>query len=82
MKGRTIILDHLGDREAAALMVDGKLDEEVMKVGEVVPMADEDGEEIIGIVVEVEPELVHVDFNHPLAGLDLHFEGVVVGISA
>ncbi|APE42428.1 ribonuclease G [Sulfitobacter alexandrii] len=27
MKGRTIILDHLGDREAAALMVDGQLDD-------------------------------------------------------
>ncbi|QFT57679.1 Ribonuclease G [Sulfitobacter sp. THAF37] len=27
MKGRTIILDHLGDREAAALMVDGHLDD-------------------------------------------------------
>lgn len=27
MKGRTIILDHLGAREAAALMVDGKLDD-------------------------------------------------------
>jgi ribonuclease G len=27
MKGRTIILDHLGEREAAALMVDGKLED-------------------------------------------------------
>ncbi|MFK7744880.1 MAG: ribonuclease E/G [Roseobacter sp.] len=27
MKGRTIVLDHLGDREAAALMVDGMLDD-------------------------------------------------------
>lgn len=27
MKGRSIILDHLGDREAAALMVDGHLDD-------------------------------------------------------
>ncbi len=27
MKGRTIILDHIGDTEAAALMVDGKLDD-------------------------------------------------------
>ena len=61
----------------SAFMVDGKLDEDVMKVGEVVPMADEDGDEIIGIVVEVEEDVVHVDFNHPLAGLDLHFEGVV-----
>jgi ribonuclease G len=25
MKGRTIILDHINEREAAALMVDGKL---------------------------------------------------------
>ena len=27
MKGRTIILDHFEGREAAALMVDGKLDD-------------------------------------------------------
>jgi len=27
MKGRQIILDHIGDREAAALMVDGRLDD-------------------------------------------------------
>ncbi|NOD92519.1 ribonuclease G [Ruegeria sp. HKCCD4884] len=27
MKGRTIVLDHIEDREAAALMVDGKLDD-------------------------------------------------------
>lgn len=65
----------------ATFMVDGKLDEEVMQVGEVVPMSDDEGQEIVGVVVDVEAEFVHVDFNHPLAGLDLHFEGVVVGIS-
>ncbi len=27
MKGRRIVLDHLGEREAAALMVDGQLDD-------------------------------------------------------
>jgi FKBP-type peptidyl-prolyl cis-trans isomerase SlyD len=66
----------------STFMVDGKLDEEVMRVGEVVPMSDDEGQEIVGVVVDVEAEFVHVDFNHPLAGLDLHFEGVVVGISA
>ena len=66
----------------STFMVDGKLDEEVMQVGEVVPMSDDEGQEIVGVVVEVKAEFVHVDFNHPLAGLDLHFEGVVVGISA
>jgi FKBP-type peptidyl-prolyl cis-trans isomerase 2 len=34
------------------------------------------------MVVEVKADAVLVDFNHPLAGLDLHFEGVVVGVSA
>ena len=66
----------------STFMVDGKLDEEVMQVGEVVPMSDDEGREIVGLVVEVEAEFVHLDFNHPLAGLDLHFEGLVVGISA
>ena len=60
--------------------VDGKIDLEVMKPGEVVPMEDDEGQEIIGVVVEVGQDVVHVDFNHPLAGLDLHFEGVVVAI--
>ena len=63
-------------------MVDGKLDEEVMQAGEVVPLSDDEGNEIVGMVVEVKADAVLVDFNHPLAGLDLHLEGVVVGVSA
>ena len=63
-------------------MVGGKLDEEVMQAGEVVPLSDDEGNEIVGMVVEVKADAVLVDFNHPLAGLDLHFEGVVVGVSA
>ena len=63
-------------------MVDGKLDEDVMQAGEVVPLSDDEGNEIVGMVVEVKADAVLVDFNHPLAGLDLHFEGVVVGVSA
>ena len=46
-----------------------------------IKIIDDEGQEIVGVVVDVEAEFVHVDFNHPLAGLDLHFEGVVVGIS-
>ena len=63
-------------------MVDGKIDEEVMKPGEVVPLEDDEGNEFIGVVVELEGDVVHVDFNHPLAGLDLHFEGVIVALGA
>lgn len=34
MKGRTIVLDHLGDTEAAALMVDGQLEDLLIDTGD------------------------------------------------
>jgi FKBP-type peptidyl-prolyl cis-trans isomerase SlyD len=43
-------------------------------------MEGEDGEEVLGIVTEVRLNSVVVDFNHPFAGLDLHFEGQVVRV--
>ena len=44
-------------------------------------MEDDQGNEVMGVVVNRDGDMVHVDFNHPLAGLDLHFEGVIVAIS-
>ena len=64
----------------SAFLVDGELDESVFAEGEVVPMETEDGEEVLGIVTEVRLNSVVVDFNHPFAGLDLHFEGQVVRV--
>lgn len=49
------------------------LDDTVMAEGEVVVMRDEDGDELHGVVIGVGEEDVEVDFNHPLAGIDLHF---------
>jgi FKBP-type peptidyl-prolyl cis-trans isomerase SlyD len=54
----------------------------VFEVGEVVPMETEDGEEFIGVVAEVRLNTVVVDFNHPFAGLALHFSGEVTLVSA
>jgi FKBP-type peptidyl-prolyl cis-trans isomerase 2 len=39
----------------------------------VVVMRDDTGEELHGVVMGVTEEEVEVDFNHPLAGIDLHF---------
>ena len=61
-------------------MGDGKLDDEVMKPGEMIPLEDDAGNELIGAIAEVEAHAVHVDFYYPLAGLHLHYEGVVVAI--
>lgn len=65
----------------SAFLVDGEWDESVFEVGEVVPMQTEDGDEIIGVVAEVRLNSLVVDFNHPFAGLALHFVGEVLAVS-
>lgn len=60
--------------------IDGEFDEENIKVGEAIPMNDEDGNEIFGVVVDVLEDEVQMDFNHPFADLDLHFSGRICDI--
>ena len=64
----------------SAFIVDGELDESVLEIGEVVPMQTEDGDEVIGVVAELRLNSVVVDFNHPFAGLELHFVGEVLRV--
>ena len=54
--------------------VDGKLDMEMLKVDNVLPMQDNEGNRMEGIVLEVTDSEIKMDFNHPLAGVDLYFE--------
>lgn len=58
-------------------VVDGKFDAEVIKEGTYVPMMTADGFKINGLVLEVTPDKVKMDFNHPLAGKDVRFKGRV-----
>jgi FKBP-type peptidyl-prolyl cis-trans isomerase SlyD len=60
--------------------VDGVFDQVNIKAGEVVPMEDENGYPLSGKILEVGADSVLVDFNHPLAGLDLHFEGKILEV--
>ena len=59
-------------------MVDGELDDEMFEEGELIPIEDEEGNEVLGVVAEVGLNTVTLDFNHPLAGVDLFFDGTVV----
>ncbi len=59
---------------------EGKINEEELFEGAFVPMSDNDGNHLRGLVVEIKDELVKMDFNHPLAGIDLHFEGTIVEV--
>lgn len=62
------------------LNADGKFDDEKIKVGEAVPMLTGDGYQITGKVVEITPEHVKMDFNHPLVGQNLRFDGKITEV--
>ena len=50
------------------------------EVGMQMEMKDEDGAQLYGRVHEIGEDSVTMDFNHPLAGKELHFEVKVVGL--
>lgn len=62
----------------AAFVAEGEeLDTEMVATGNYLPMVDDQGNQMQGLVVGVTDEHVTMDFNHPLAGKDLHFSGSV-----
>ncbi len=54
--------------------VEGAVDMEMLKIGNVLPMQDGDGNRMDGTVIDVTETEVSMDFNHPMAGIDLFFE--------
>lgn len=58
--------------------VDGKFDSENIVPGKTLQMVNSDGNRFNGAVVEVKDDTVTMDFNHPLAGEDLHFTGEIL----
>ncbi|HEV7349639.1 FKBP-type peptidyl-prolyl cis-trans isomerase [Telluribacter sp.] len=55
-------------------------EEELLAIGNIVPMTNEEGDRLQGQVVRLTDEHVIMDFNHPLAGKTMHFVGKVVTI--
>lgn len=60
--------------------VDGKIDEEMVKVGNTIPMQNDQGQPLSGLVKEVLADKVVMDFNHPLAGVNLYFTGEIIDV--
>ena len=54
--------------------------DDVFVEGEVLPLQDENGNMMQGIIAAVQPDTVVVNFNHPMAGVDLYFIGEVAGV--
>jgi len=72
--------DAIIDLDKNIFEVDGKIDTEMLAIGNVIPMRDDQGHMLQGIVVSVGDELVRMDFNHPMAGNVLHFKGNVIEV--
>lgn len=58
----------------------GEFDEAMFQVGSVIPMSDSEGNHLRGTILEITDENVKMDFNHPLAGTDLHFKGEILDV--
>jgi FKBP-type peptidyl-prolyl cis-trans isomerase SlyD len=72
--------DQIAELDREIFEIDGKFDEEHICVGAVVPMMTADGYRISGIVTEVNNKKVKMDFNHPLAGKAVRFDGKILTV--
>lgn len=52
------------------------------KIGSVVAFKDAAGFDLPGVVVDINPEMITVDFNHPLAGKAILFKAAIVSVVA
>ena len=70
--------EHVIDLPRDIFLIDGKFDSEHIVAGAIIPLMTAEGQRINGSVVEVKPDVVVMDMNHPLAGCDLNFIGEVL----
>ena len=54
--------------------------EGMLEIGNFIPFANDEGNKMTGRVIEVFPEYVILDFNHPLAGQTMHFTGHIISV--
>lgn len=75
-----ISLEAIVDIPKSVFMVNGELATEMLQVGKMIPMRDDQGHPMHGKVLVVDIDKVKMDFNHPMAGKDLHFTGEVLEV--
>lgn len=70
----------LVDIPKEAFAIDGKLQDDMLKVGSILPMRDNEDNFLQGRIMELRDDVVIMDFNHPLAGKDLFFKGTIIDV--
>jgi FKBP-type peptidyl-prolyl cis-trans isomerase SlyD len=72
--------DMIVDVPISVFETEGKINEEICRVGNEVPMMDTDGNQLNGIINEITDTSVKMDFNHPMAGINLFFSGKITDV--
>lgn len=74
--------DAVVDVSMEIFTVNGKLQKDLLYEGSQIPMRDNQGNPLTGVVVKVDESnnVVVMDFNHPLAGVTLFFSGKIEAI--
>ena len=72
--------ENLVEIPVESFKVDGKMEDDLLAIGNFIPMRDETGEQFNGKVISVDEKVATLDFNHPLAGEDLYFTGAVLAV--
>ena len=73
-------MEKIIDLPKEAFEVDGKIREDLMVVGSIVPLMNSMGGVIPAKVLEVGEKTVKMDLNHPMAGKVLNFTGEIVSV--
>ena len=68
------------DIPKSSFEVEGILREDLLRIGNIIPMLNGSGQVIQGTIAAIGEESVTMDFNHPMAGKTLHFTGKVEAV--
>ena len=60
--------------------MDGEFDSKHVYIGAAITMMTAEGRPAPGMVLDINDEEVTVDFNHPMAGMTMHFKGEIITV--
>ncbi len=69
----------IAELEKEIFLIDGNMSTEVFE-GAQLQLTNQDGQPMVGVVKSISDDKVTMDFNHQLAGKDLHFTGSIAEI--
>ena len=75
-----VVADAVVELPKEVFMIEGKIEDGLLEVGNQLPISDNQGNRLVGVVKAVGEDSVTMDFNHPMAGKALEFTGQVVEV--